>query len=812
MAMLGVGFFELLILFALGGSSGLPLGLPPKPQDPWLAQIAPAEPLYYVSWSERELNPAADGNETERLFAEPEVRKFLKKLDTAIARMLALNEESGDPWVGVAGDLSRAMLTRASCLFVAEAQLGAEGIEGEAALVIDVAGDRERFVARISEIIAMLQDQGIELTIEQVEIAGDEYQRFRLNPAAPSIDVGFHDKYLILAIGENTIERMLERSKGEPPAWLAQMHEDLAVPRVASVCYLDLKGIRERGRFATQLVPEIENLLQQFGVDAIGAYRCVTGLDESGMVIRSHLKVQGELPIAEALAREPLLPEDFAPIPQDAQAAFVTKFDSLAMVGAILPWFTMVGGDPDDVLDELSGGIEPVIGIDLKTLLGEVLDDTMTVYASPRDGGMVTGWVATVRLQDPMAARASFDQAIGFMRGQAGDDLEITTESYDGGDLVIFDAISEGLPFAITVGMSDAELVLGLMPQGVRSHLNRGEGQASLGDDPQVSQWFAYDNMNGDGLRTVVRLDHAEVVKLLHPLLVLYAGGLEDSMQLQDLEIDLSLQDLPSVSSLASHLKPMTGALIRVEDGYRWEVHQTAPGGDLIAAVPILATMTLPVTATAQLAGARTASSNNLRQIGLAFHNYHDTFQGMPAQANLDQRGRALLSWRVHILPYLGYAELYQQFHLDEPWDSDHNRALLAQMPPVYARPGLDTSEGLTSYLGVAGRGAIVGKAKEAGPNPIGNGFRDVTDGTSNTLMVVEVADAYRVPWTKPEDFEAAGMNPLEFLVGNWKGRFLALAADGAVHEIRDDIDEEVLQKLILMGDGEVVDWEKIVR
>ena len=64
------------------------------------------------------------------------------------------------------------------------------------------------------------------------------------------------------------------------------------------------------------------------------------------------------------------------------------------------------------------------------------------------------------------------------------------------------------------------------------------------------------------------------------------------------------------------------------------------------------------------------AGANNLKQIGLAMHNFHDSYGGFPAAYSTDKNGKPLLSWRVHILPFVEGQALYRQFKLDEPWDS----------------------------------------------------------------------------------------------------------------------------------------------
>src|SRR6516165_5495577 len=104
-----------------------------------------------------------------------------------------------------------------------------------------------------------------------------------------------------------------------------------------------------------------------------------------------------------------------------------------------------------------------------------------------------------------------------------------------------------------------------------------------------------------------------------------------------------------------------------------------------------------------------------------------------------------MLSWRVMILPYIEQQNLYNQFHLNEPWDSEHNKKLLARMPVVYASPQDDRAvkEHSTYYQGFYGKSAFF-EGKQGVRYPAA-----FTDGTSNTIMVVEASKA--VPWTKPE-------------------------------------------------------------
>jgi hypothetical protein len=201
---------------------------------------------------------------------------------------------------------------------------------------------------------------------------------------------------------------------------------------------------------------------------------------------------------------------------------------------------------------------------------------------------------------------------------------------------------------------------------------------------------------------------------------------------------------------------------------------------------------------TTRQASERMVSQNNLRQIVLAMHNYHDTYNGFPPAAICDKDGKPLLSWRVAILPYVEQDQLYQQFRLNEPWDSEHNKQLLQRMPKLYAPPAhVKTKEPYTTFYQVfVGKGAgFEGK----------RGLRivDFTDGTSNTILVVEAAEP--VPWTKPEDLPYDDKQPLPKVGGFYPDGFNAAFADGSVHFLKKTLKPDTLRALITRNGGEVI-------
>jgi RNA polymerase sigma-70 factor (ECF subfamily) len=199
---------------------------------------------------------------------------------------------------------------------------------------------------------------------------------------------------------------------------------------------------------------------------------------------------------------------------------------------------------------------------------------------------------------------------------------------------------------------------------------------------------------------------------------------------------------------------------------------------------------------------AQVRSQNNLKQIALAMHNYHGTNGSLPTPAIYSRDGKPLLSWRVAILPYIEQDALYKAFHLDEPWDSAHNKKLLDQMPKTYAPlAGAAKDKHSTFYQVFVGKGTMFEGDK-------GITFQDVPDGVSNTILVLEAGQA--VPWTKPADLDYDAKKPLPKLGGTFKDVFNVAMADGSVHALPLQFKEDVMRRFIIRNDGQPVDQKDL--
>lgn len=261
-------------------------------------------------------------------------------------------------------------------------------------------------------------------------------------------------------------------------------------------------------------------------------------------------------------------------------------------------------------------------------------------------------------------------------------------------------------------------------------------------------------------------------------------------------EVEMEAAKNPEVKDLANLLK----AAMTTLKGAKFSASGTATR--LNASLPTdlpFASAYLAATGKMRTASAAAQSANNLKQIALAMHNYHDTYGAFPPAAVCDKTGKPLLSWRVLILPYIEQQNLFKEFKLDEPWDSEHNKKLLAKMPKTYALPGITKDGGTeTYYRAWVGNGAGLDWLT-------GTRITSITDGTSNTIMCMTAAKP--APWTKPDELEFDPDKDMTKLVGFLiDGKAQAAFYDGSVRTMTPkELSKDRLHPYITRSGGEVI-------
>jgi prepilin-type processing-associated H-X9-DG protein len=767
---------------------GLPLGIPPAPEDPVMAAVAPQKCLAYVTWAGSAAPNPASSNRTEKLLAEPEVANEL----------LAL---------------AAALLTHPAALFVADSDPPASD-GGPPALVggmiVNLGDDATRVGASIEKLLKKVPD----VLVTTVKIADATCCRTPSSPKSPELTWGFFGKYFVAGVGKDQVEGILDRMKKEPPAWLTAVRTRLPVDRQSAFAFVNVKTITGKisavnvrtitGKISASGGDKAAAVIGALGLNNVTAVAKVAGLDSDGLVIRTLLGVNGEpAGILKILRQTPLAAEDLAPLPKDALMAVALRMDldrawqqGLEIAAAIDPAGTK---EFQQKLEQA----EAQLGFKIREDLLQGLGDTWCIaYAPPAGPLPIPRVLAVARVRDAKRLAAAHAKLIALAeaalaaqaaRGQAP---KIVRSQQDGREVFSLQLPQPGVPFSPSWCITEKELVLAITPQVLAEYLAKGKSGGSLADVPEVAAM-----LTGDAPPlALVYQNTPELVRNSYPgllmLLAMFSG------QLQQYGITIDTAALPPVEVLVKHMRPSVMSLGWGKVGLQLSTRQTVPLENMTSTSPVMIALLLPAVQAAREAARRAQSVNNLKQIGLALINYHDVHQTFPPAHTTDKQGKPGLSWRVAILPFIEQEALYKQFHLDEPWDSEHNKTLIPLIPKTYVSPNYSGPPGKTNYLGIGGpRGVFSGKD--------GTSFAKISDGTSNTVMVVEANNASAVEWTKPEPFVPDAADPMKNFKGLRPGGFNALFCDGSVRFLSEKTAPAVLKAYWTIDGGERVELPK---
>jgi len=236
-----------------------------------------------------------------------------------------------------------------------------------------------------------------------------------------------------------------------------------------------------------------------------------------------------------------------------------------------------------------------------------------------------------------------------------------------------------------------------------------------------------------------------------------------------------------------------------------WVIVLLAMGGCAILIIPCLIALLLPAVQQAREAARRTQARNHMKQMALAMHNFHDTYQYFPPK-NIEgetQPGEQVQSWMTDMLPYMDQYPLHQQIQYSLAWDDPGNKLPMGTVIPSYINPSEPTTPIDANGYAVAHFAANSHVVSESHHMPI----REITDGTSNTILAGTVNDGFK-PWGDPTNHRDPSLGAIggpQAFGSPHAGIIMVVLADGSVRAISNNIDPEVLRLLGDPADGQPV-------
>jgi hypothetical protein len=805
-------FFLSILLFAHQGhgiAHAAPLGLPPLPPDLALTHVAPDECLLYVSLGGSGQADPASPNQAEQLLAEREVQDLARAVETAVGQAIRRQADPDDlPKIEAVWKLATAALARPAAAFISKVTASQDSPPDiEAGLVVNT-GDETAQLQQAIEFLLTAAGQKPE-DAREIVVDAVKLRQLPLPPGGPPVYWGVHGQYHMVAVGRPTADLIVAGLQGRrsTPEWLERLSRTLPVERRATLAYVNVRAIQQLiAPFAGR---EAARMLDALGISNIKSLSFVSGLEGEGLLSQGWLEIDGAPRGLLMLASgEPLQAAELRSIPSDATVAVAFRFDLAAVLDDANPLWNEVNPGLRQMARAVLAG--DALGFSIPRL-AKSLGSVWTIHSSPSEGGLlVSGLTLVVDVRDRADVQPALDALLNWFRRQfpqpaAGAEpgqtraepgqarVPTLDEIEFRGERLYVLGLADPIPLAPTFCLTAKQLIFAAYPQSIKSYLERSADSPSLAESSQVRAALG----SGRSALAIVYQDTPAVLRTVYPIIEAAAPALAAELRTHGVHVSAGL--LPALGTVERHLRPAVTTVSRTSEGFVLRSMQSAPLGTMATAAPLVAGLLLPAAQASRAAAVRAQATNNLKQIGIAMHNYHDVHASFPAAASHDDDDKPLLSWRVHILPFVEQSGLYNEFHLDEPWDSEHNKRLIPRMPAVYRTPNHpEIEEGKTVYLAPRGEGTMFEGFE--GPR-----LQEITDGTSNTIMAVEASPERAVVWTAPGDFEYDAQQPLAGLGGIHANGFLTLFADGSVHFISQSVDLKVLKALFTATGGEPI-------
>lgn len=623
----------------------------------------------------------------------------------------------------------------------------------------------------------------------KVKIGGDTVHVGSADRAGDGLALGFHGDHLIVASSKQQWEKVSKRIDAgqRAPLWAHKLFGEQPIRRLSSAGVVDVSRIRDLLKASKN--PSFDKVLTAIDNLRVDSLIIKQGTDKISNI--SVIQVKGDRTgLLSAIDVPPLTKEQLEDFPDDCTLAIGIKLSSdniLNLIQKFLP------GQPISEMEGLKN-FRVRFGIDLQK---DVLDQLSGELRGFSSGSILKPkTIGLIGIKDASAFQSTLDAINEKVKNQLAQGRGEFAEK-TGKDGITVYGFKNPSGSSVYWALHGSELLFGSNSRAISSFLRKRKSRASsLPDQSLVAAILANpptDSLGPVGLQVT---DINQVIEALLPMASLALNFIPTEWG-----IDISPDDIPSPEAVRG-MRPNVSMGFLTRTGATFIARYDTPI-PTETSYGVMIGMLIPAFQQVREAAQRAETLNKFRQLALAALNFESANQKFPAAFSVDKDGKPLLSWRVHILPYLGERALYQKFHLDEPWDSPHNVKLLDEMPQVYKSVSVILPEGKTMALAPMTDGSII--SQEPRDGNLGAGFADITDGSFKTILFIEGGTENAVPWTAPKDLDVENLADANFNTGHLK-TFSAAMGDGSAHSISTNISLDIFLGICVMNDGEVME------
>ena len=772
----------------------------------WYKRAAPEKCLGYIAWNNEPEKPI-EGNATQALMAEPEVRAFIDDLRLRAGLMAPavmsdqIPKEKLELLHALSPKLVASIFERSGCMFVEEVKLARNMEEPpmvEAAMLVDLKSEADQFISQMVEMVSS-EDK----PASKVDLAGATAYQVELSDSEEALYFGNAGEILVIAIGKQAYTGAIQRMKGtSQPDWLTQLDQRAqALDHVHSIAFLNMKSVLRSVAKANG--PNANVVAELLGVSNVKQVQMLSGLDGEGSVTHVLFEAAELEGVLGLLTKSPIKESLFKNIPADSLGAVAMTLDNEGLLDLIRTMETMMGQGAGyaQFKQELLDNTE----VDLEEDIIESLGDSWTLFNGASDG-WVTGMTLIGDVKDSKTLTSAIERFFTAVGEKVKDDPfgyrpGFFKQAYAG--QTIYSMTFPRFFLEVSFGIKDDQIYIGMFPQAVMTAIKGLPADQILMDATQVGKLGESKFLEGPTKLTGLAYADAKLqAQMTYPYLqvVKTVGATMSAGQISpDMVALLSGVEFPPARTVIRKIKP-TLVLVRTsEQGIEIEARQTIPSNSAVLGVPVAVGMLLPAVAQVREAAREVQSMNNLKMMALASLNHESAHMRYPTDGPEDGEDHAF-SWRVHILPYIEANNTYDQIRFDEPWNSDHNKAVLAETPEFFKSPTRDLAEGMTVYRGFKGEAGSRGVL--GGSDGDGTRIGSITDGTSNTILIAEVPDEMAVHWAQPTCLDVNEEVAKQLLKS--EGTMLTAFCDGSTHRFPTTIGTDALLTFLGCDDGEI--------
>lgn len=666
-------------------------------------------------------------------------------------------------------------------------------------------------------------------------------------PGSP-VELGWWEEqgHLVIAVGMDAIRSALAVADGERPnlttnALYKEYSSEEPDFTVASIGWFDFAPlVKSYGAMPLPLPsPEqitINKLLEAVGLDSLDHVVAHNGYKGEAIWAEQIVKTNGETTgLLELAMQKNITFADLPPIPVGQTSIAAASFDwskAYETVWGTLENLSMYA--PPRAIDEIHDGLaefQRELGFSPEEFLN-TLGHVHCGYMDKNQGMFGIGGAILISVKDADHLRDLLGLVFEKVEEESRGDVVFRDVEKHGRTMSMLQIV-EAPVVTPTICVDDDWLIVSIVPQAVESVLMRMDGKLPKWE-PSAAHKAALKDLPKE-FTSITIIDPKDTYRFLLGFAPMAVGavemGLRESRMVpRDFQLGISAADFPPNEVVMAPLFPNVMMSTVDGNGIHSYSRQSMPGipllggssgGTTIATTAVLVALLLTAVQQAREAARRTQSKNNIKQLLLAMHNYHDTFRHFPQGTvpNEDLEIEERLSWLISILPFADQAPLYNLVDMEAGWKEGDNRGLFETLIPTYLHPSDPQHQvegyGGTHYIGMAGLGpkgpTLPANDPKAGVFAYDRAtrMRDITDGTSNTIAIGETAD--------PGPYAAGGratirpLNKQRYINGgngfgsrSPGGANFGLA-DGSVRFISENIDPEVMEALSTISGGEVI-------